>query len=171
MSEEREAVRQWRNDFFDRTSREPTPTEAWYAALKWQASRQSAGETSCPHGVYDGACKQCYAEETEREQRRKMQERFAQRPQTPATADFDLPAPNDAICESCDSEGIIGSHACPDCSQPAESKRVELTDDEIDAIYDSVPWKDLNVASLEHATILRRRFARALLARAQAKGE
>lgn len=41
MSEEREAIRQWRNDFFDRTSREPTPTEAWYAALKWQAARHT----------------------------------------------------------------------------------------------------------------------------------
>lgn len=39
-----------------------------------------------------------------------------------------------------------------------------LTDERIDAIYDSVPWKDLNVNSLEHAKILRHRFARALLA-------
>lgn len=31
------------------------------------------------------------------EQRQRMQERFANRPKTPATADFDLPAPNDAI--------------------------------------------------------------------------
>jgi hypothetical protein len=40
----------------------------------------------------------------------------------------------------------------------AESKLVELTDAEIDAVYDSVPWKELNVASLEHAMILRPRF-------------
>lgn len=37
-----------------------------------------------------------------------------------------------------------------------------MTDDEIDAVYDSVPWKDLNVASLEHVSVLRRRFARAI---------
>jgi len=44
MSEEREfAHAEWRQSFFDRTSREPTPSEAWYAALKWQAGRQSAG--------------------------------------------------------------------------------------------------------------------------------
>lgn len=55
-------------------------------------------------------------------------------------------------------------------AQPAESTRVELTDEEIDAVWDSVSWKDLNVSSLEHVSILRRRFARALLARASAKG-
>jgi len=49
-------------------------------------------------------------------------------------------------------------------AQPADSKRVELTDEEIDAVWDSVPWKDLNVTSPEHVAILRRRFARALLA-------
>ncbi|WP_257744572.1 hypothetical protein [Burkholderia glumae] len=38
-----------------------------------------------------------------------------------------------------------------------------LTDEQIDAIYDAVPWQDLNVNSLDHAKILRRRFARALL--------
>ena len=27
-----------------------------------QAARQSAGATACPHGVDDGACKQCYAD-------------------------------------------------------------------------------------------------------------
>lgn len=37
-----------------------------------------------------------------------------------------------------------------------------MTDDEIDAVYDSVPWKDLNVAALEHVSVLRRRFARAI---------
>jgi hypothetical protein len=56
-------------------------------------------------------------------------------------------------------------------AQPAESARVELTGEEIDAVWDSIPWKDLNVASPEHVSILRRRFARALLARASAKGE
>jgi hypothetical protein len=48
-----------------------------------------------------------------------------------------------------------------------------VTDEQIDAIWDSVPWKDLNVNSLEHVAVLRRRFARALLAAdpAEAKGE
>jgi hypothetical protein len=40
----------------------------------------------------------------------------------------------------------------------------ELTDDQIDAVWDSVPWQDLSVNSLEHVKVLRRRFARALIA-------
>lgn len=43
MKEAGKAVTQWVKDFVDRAAREPTATEAWFAALKWQAARQSAG--------------------------------------------------------------------------------------------------------------------------------
>lgn len=52
-------------------------------------------------------------------------------------------------------------------ARAAAQAATTLTDEQIDAVWDSVPWKDLNVNSLEHVTILRRRFARALLATQQ----
>lgn len=44
-----------------------------------------------------------------------------------------------------------------------------MSDEQIDAVFDSVPWKDLNVSDLSHVAILRRRFARALLAASPAE--
>ena len=49
--------------------------------------------------------------------------------------------------------------------QPQAAEPNGMTDERIDEIWDSVPWKDLDVNSLEHVKVLRRRFARALLAK------
>lgn len=49
--------------------------------------------------------------EREAAQRSRMQERFANRPTTPATADFDLPAPNDAAQQQAEPESVIKRQA------------------------------------------------------------
>jgi len=43
MKEAGKAAAQWVKGFIDRASRSPTPVEAWFSALGWQAARQSAG--------------------------------------------------------------------------------------------------------------------------------
>lgn len=53
------------------------------------------------------------------EQRQRMQERFANRPKTPATADFDLPAPNDAI----EPQPQTGRVSYQDCGTGTQSVR------------------------------------------------
>lgn len=53
------------------------------------------------------------------EQRLQMQERFANRPKTPATADFDLPAPNDAI----EPQPQTGRVSYQDCGTGTQSVR------------------------------------------------
>jgi len=42
MKEAGKAAAQWVKGFIDRASRSPTPVEAWFSALGWQAARQSA---------------------------------------------------------------------------------------------------------------------------------
>jgi hypothetical protein len=76
------------------------------------------------------------------------------------------------ICESCDGEGMIGSHACPDCPQPADSKRVELTDDELGHLRLIVAFCE-TLRSIERGSYAddALRALRLFLARASAKGE
>lgn len=78
MSEEREATfEEWFATEYPFLSAAASANSDWsksdqeYARIAksnmfraWQAARQSAGATDCPHGVDDGACKQCYAEAT-----------------------------------------------------------------------------------------------------------
>jgi hypothetical protein len=141
--------------------------------LKVIAAIEGAG-SDCPHGVDDGACKQCYAEKTGRE----------------------------PICATCNGYGMIGGPSyyapdeggepCPDCAapigdngtrqladhrirhipgesaivgKPAESKRVELTEHERSLIELVITWLEKD-GMQESADA----FAN-LLARAQAKGE
>lgn len=71
MSEEREAFDVWyeseKMKYWLMCADKEMCFGIWQAALEWQAARQSAGATDCPHGVDDGACKQCYADATGQE--------------------------------------------------------------------------------------------------------
>jgi hypothetical protein len=245
------------------------------------AARQSAGAiTACPHGVDDGACKQCYADATEQEAVGTLSVHRFRKIDSMVNYDFEYygsladgtyrvyAAPTGAtgqeavgefvgytkvgfqqfpviswnrhvpmgtklyaapigdngakrivswlrananaekepkaraalieahnaalkICEACDGEGMIGSHACPDCSQPAESsgslawdygnglvdkkldpsyknsaesKRVELTDAR-SWLHDVMGEYDFTIPINAFNVIVEK------LARAQAKGE
>lgn len=61
-----------------------------------------------PRPVYDMAPAEDAREQKIAAQRSRMRERFANRPRTPATADFDLPAPNDNI------DSVAAGHTQPD---------------------------------------------------------
>lgn len=200
MSEEREfAHAEWRQSFFDRTSREPTPSEAWYAALKWQAGRQSAGanETTLrvlsSHAIRKHEGVTIFGDPAQVLKVMAAIESAGATGQEPvgvierdeingwhmnALIDWEkIGLGTKLYAAPIDDNGAKAHefmatrtasgpelHAALAASQPVESKRVELTDDALDELF------DLALRS----TCSRDRFkARAieLLARASAKGE
>lgn len=165
-------------------------------AIQQHVRAMLAGESNaCPHGVDDGACKQCYVEATGQEPVAKVSYKnycanvvWLIDPPLPKGALLygapiggshesagtkpvgvgsaapigDNGAKSSGSAEWDYGNGLVDKKLDPSYAQPAESKRVELTPTDIRAIANSY--------DLDNAPQIVE-FSRALLARAQAKGE